>query len=144
MSKHTTSLTCVIFVPKHSSPLALFLEGRYKFCFVSQSEMVAPTLPCLEHSLEAVLSEQRQVCFCSSQGCIRFWVQRTYWVIIKWTGLEGTLKDHLVPMPLPWVGAPFTRPGCSILSGIEHFQGWGIPRFSGHQLTISVVLQVPS
>jgi len=27
--------------------------------------------------------------------------------------LEGTFKDHLVPIPLPWAGTPSTKPGCS-------------------------------
>jgi len=30
-----------------------------------------------------------------------------------WVGRD--LKDHLVPTPLPWAGAPSTRPGCSEL-----------------------------
>jgi len=33
--------------------------------------------------------------------------------IIGWFGLEGTLKDHLVKLPLPWAGTFFTRSGCS-------------------------------
>jgi len=27
--------------------------------------------------------------------------------------LERTLKDHIVPTPLPRAGSPSTRPGCS-------------------------------
>lgn len=45
-----------------------FLYGRCKFCFVSQSEKVAPTQRCLEHSVKTVLSEQGRMCFCSCQG----------------------------------------------------------------------------
>lgn len=42
--------------------------------------------------------------------------------------VEGDLKDHPVPTPLPRTGMPPTRPGYSQPNPtwLEHFQGWGM------------------
>jgi len=39
----------------------------------------------------------------------------------RMVGVGGDLKDHLVPTPLPWAGAPSTRPGCSFLEILLRF-----------------------
>jgi len=45
-----------------------------------------------------------------------------------WVGRD--LKDHLVPIPLPWAGTSSTRPGCSQLHPAwpwtEESSYWGI------------------
>ena len=46
---------------------------------------------------------------------------------IVWVGKD--LKDHLVPVFLPWAGTPSTRPGCSKTH--PTCQGWGSHSFSG-------------
>lgn len=60
-----TFLSPIIIVAKHSCAPVFFLYGRCRFCFVSQSEKVAPTQRCLEHSVKTV-----RTCFCSCQGLV--------------------------------------------------------------------------
>lgn len=35
--------------------------------------------------------------------------------------MEGTLKNHLVPIPLPWVGTPITRPASKTQHNLFQF-----------------------
>lgn len=74
---------------------------------------------------------------------------RSYHGIIEHFELKGTLKGHLVSIPLPWAGSPSTRPGCSksfkgfltwplTLSRMEHTLLWEIcPRASPLSVWIS-------
>lgn len=59
--------------------------------------------------------------------------------IIEWLGLEGTLRDHLIPTFLPCSGTLSARPGCSkpIWPGLQHFYGWGMHNFSGQPIPVS-------
>ena len=60
---------------------------------------------------------------------VELWNRAMVWV-------RRDLKDYLIPTPLPWKGTPSTRPGCSKLRGLKHFQGWGIHSFSGQPVPV--------
>lgn len=47
-----------------------------------------------------------------SHNFVRTWVVFFHWQnyrVIEWFELKGTLKDHLLPIPLLWAGTPFNR-----------------------------------
>jgi len=56
------------------------------------------------------------------------------WNGLGWTGLESPSSS----ISLPWAGCytPYQAAQASILSGLEHLQGWGIHSFSGQPVPV--------
>lgn len=73
-------------------------------------------------------------------SCVARFIDRK----MVWVGRD--VKDHLLPISLPWAGTPGTRQVVQspIQSGLEHFQGFSVYSFSGQTISVSYHLSISS